>query len=84
MFHFHQLQVYDAHSYVHQETQKVKLGDAPTCFHLGLNIFGFRKFGCWALISFSFLFKLVWASCGYINKVRNKIHKPWPIITRYL
>jgi len=40
-------------SNIHQATQKVKLGDAPTCFNLGLNILGLGGFGCWALISFS-------------------------------
>ena len=56
LVHFQPLigQVGDAPAYVHQAAQKVKLGDAPTCFHLGLNILGLGRFGCWALISFSF------------------------------
>ena len=54
--HFQPLicQVGDAPAYVHQAAQKVKLGDAPTFIHLVLNILGLGRFGCWALISFSF------------------------------
>ena len=39
------IQVGDTPIYAHQAARKVKLGDAPSCFHLGLSILVLGRFG---------------------------------------
>jgi len=73
LVHFQPLigQVGDAPAYVHQAAQKVKLGDAPTSFHLGLNILGLGRFGCWAQISFSFYLTLFGPQVSPLEKAQS-------------
>ena len=57
LVHFKTLigEVGDAPAYVHQATQKVKLGEHLLALTWALTIFDLGRFGCWPFFSFFFL-----------------------------